>query len=67
MADATVVHLGENSPEQVAYKLFIAIAHAENKHPTASKPWPDTDREWILNTYAKCLYVVQNPHIRGEA
>jgi hypothetical protein len=29
MADATVVHIGENSPEQVAYKLLQTIASQE--------------------------------------
>ena len=31
MADAPVVNIGENSPEQVAYKLFNHIADVENK------------------------------------
>jgi hypothetical protein len=40
VADAnTVVHIGENSPEQVAYKLLTDIANAEKfvfGHPPPS-------------------------------
>ena len=32
MADNTVVHIGENSPEQVAFKLMEKVANAEDKH-----------------------------------
>lgn len=56
MAD-TVVHMGENSPEQVAYKLFQLVANVEKKKIVG----PDTnaDREWILKTYSDCFRVVQ--------
>jgi hypothetical protein len=36
MADAPVVHIGENSPEYVAYRLMLDIAEAEGKR--FSKP-----------------------------
>ena len=55
MADATIVHIGENSPEQVAYKLMRDIATSEGKPvgiPHDPKP---VDRKWILDTYAECL------------
>ena len=53
MADQTVVHLGENSPEQVAYKLLERIAAYEN--------WSTFDRKKLLDTYAECLFAVRNP------
>jgi hypothetical protein len=59
VADA-VVHIGENSPEQVAYKLFNHIANAEKK--VLVGPNPSANREWILRTYAQCLRTVNSPH-----
>ncbi len=50
MADKpAVVHIGENSPEGVAYKLFIDIRNAE------SNSTQTRDRAYILDTYAECL------------
>ncbi len=52
MADTPVVHIGENSPEQVAYRLMIDVANVEgylNK----------MDRKKILDTYAECLDAVR--------
>src|SRR3984893_2762228 len=67
MAEAApVVHIGENSPQQIAYKLLLLIAAKEGKlldepsgggHATA-------DRKWLLDTYAECLRTVQNPSSR---
>jgi len=61
MADSnSAVHIGENSPEQVAYKLMERIAHAEGKplySGTASY-----DRNWVLTTYAECLRTVKDPY-----
>jgi hypothetical protein len=61
MADDTIVHIGENSPVHVAYKLFERIAYAEGKvlrrHPTEGT---SGDREWILDAHAECLAVVNN-------
>ncbi len=62
MADAPVLHIGENSPEHVAYKLLQAIAAAESKLLTATMGGPATaDRKWLLDTYAECLITVRNP------
>ncbi len=64
MADAPIVHIGENSPEEVAHKLMREIAGVEKKNisPRATyvPGWTDADRDWILSTYAKCLNVVKN-------
>jgi hypothetical protein len=57
MAGEPVVHIGENSPEQVAFRLLQIIAdvegrqlygHGENK----------VDREWLLKTYSQCIFIV---------
>lgn len=56
MADS-VVHIGENSPEYVAYKLLHEIAGIEKKsfrHESASG-WTIADRAWVLDTYRECL------------
>jgi hypothetical protein len=50
MSDKPVVHIGENSPENVAYKLLWDIVRAENKKP---------DRKAFLSTYAECLRTVR--------
>jgi hypothetical protein len=57
MADAPVVHIGENSPEEVALKLFNYIAAVEGRalYIQGDKP---ADREWILRTYNQCISVV---------
>lgn len=63
MADTAVVHIGENSPEQVAFKLMNEIASVEKKsmHASPSNGWTTADRKWILDTYAECLKAVQAP------
>ncbi len=62
MADAPVVHIGENSPEYVAWKLLHEIASMERK-ATSAKPsgegWQPAGRQWWLDTYAECLYTVK--------
>lgn len=60
MADsAPVVHIGENSPEQVAYRLLERVAGLERKsiHGSSdlSSGWTAADRKWLLDTYAECL------------
>lgn len=58
MADQTDVHIGENSPEEVAFKLLDLIGAAERK--TFRGPSLNTDRAWILTTYAECIGVVRS-------
>jgi hypothetical protein len=57
MADAPVVHIGENSPEEVAYKLMLLIRSNDDKIKGKEK-------DGILNLYAECLKVVQRPDLR---
>lgn len=58
MADNAVIHLGENSPEHVAFKLFTFINDGENNR----------DRAAVLDLYAECLLAVRNPagHLKGN-
>jgi hypothetical protein len=70
MADAPVVHIGENSPEEVAYKLFQHIQSVE-KMSLSAEPggnWKRADRKWILDTYAECLAAIRAPgaRLRGK-
>ena len=59
MADTPVVHIGENSPEEVALKLTRLVAVAEGIGlNTGSK----SSRQWVLSTYAECLKVVNSGH-----
>lgn len=60
MSDNTTVHIGENSPEQVAFKLLGIIANVEGRdfYSHGSNP---ADREYLLKTYAQCLQTVKFP------
>ena len=60
MVNQPAVHIGENSPEYVAFRLLERIAMVENRGFNAG----GADRRWILDTYAECLLVVQNPSER---
>jgi hypothetical protein len=59
MADAAVVHIGENSPEGVAYRLMTLVRTVNSS--VASK-----DKDEILNLYAECLNAVQYPQSRAK-
>jgi hypothetical protein len=66
MADQAVVHIGENSPEEVAHKLFVHIANVEKRHIGSSdnlaSGWQKADREYILSTYAQCVNTVRTAY-----
>ncbi len=65
MADAPAVHIGENTPEEIAYKLLHNVAAAEGKSFARSATAKSNgDRKWILDTYAECLLAVRAPHQR---
>ena len=63
MADnAAIVHIGENSPEEVAYKLLKTIASNEGKTLAPSVSHKATaERAWLLDAYAECILAVRNP------
>jgi hypothetical protein len=64
MAEAApVVHIGENSPEQIAYKLLLLIASKEGK---LIDDCATENRKWLLDTYAECLRTVRNPSSRSK-
>jgi hypothetical protein len=58
MADAPVVHIGENSPEFVAFRLLHTIAYAEGVkiYGVTAQATQPANRKWILDTYSECLY-----------
>jgi hypothetical protein len=64
MDEAPVIYTGKNSPEEVALKLLHEIAHVENIGVRGDTRTNKPDRKWILDTYAECLDVVRNPHVR---
>ena len=73
MAHSPVVHLGENSPEQVAYKLMRDIALAEGIGlgiPNSPRCVPNgsglPNRKWILETYSECLAAVRGGRVPGN-
>jgi hypothetical protein len=54
MADAPVVHIGEVSPEEIAYKLMRVKLRKEERHVSQL-----TLKE-LLNMYAECLDAVND-------
>lgn len=59
MADTPVVHIGENSPEEVALKLLEKVSQVERRPLYRSDDQQPADRKWILDTYAECLDAVK--------
>lgn len=62
LADNTVVHIGENSPERVAFQLLHVVAAVENIVLHSGNLGEDqkrADRAYILRTYKECLSVVR--------
>jgi hypothetical protein len=67
MSDNKVVQMGENSPEEVAYKLMRDIARAERIYLVGSMGADvNSSREWILRTYCQCLQAVKTPYQPDE-
>jgi hypothetical protein len=68
MTDTSPVHIGENSPELVAYKLLQDIAAVEKRMLQPAQDlasgWKFADRKWILDTYAECLQAVREYNFR---
>jgi hypothetical protein len=60
MTDAPL-HICDNSPEYVAYRLMLDIAKIEKKALTPSASCQTADRKWVLETYAECLRIVRSP------
>jgi hypothetical protein len=54
MADAPIVHIGENSPEHVALEMTRTILFQ-----LEGKKRENTDRKEFLDTYAECLDAVR--------
>lgn len=61
MAETPVVHIGENSPEQIAFRLMEMIANCERRslNGGSSSGFSPADKNYILKTYAEALHVVK--------
>ena len=67
MQNGTLIH-AENSPEAIAYKLFLHILEAKDFRSGGSGDnQPKPERRWILDTYAECLLAVKRPSDRRKA
>jgi hypothetical protein len=64
MADETTVHIGENSPEYVAYLLLMDVARNEGQ--LISLAGSTVPKDYILDTYAECLATVRNPALKWK-
>jgi hypothetical protein len=56
-----IIHISENSPEHIAYRLLERIAALEGKSFRGSPQQGrvKADRAWVLDTYAECLETVR--------
>ena len=61
MADQAVVHIGENSPEHVAYQLVQDLAKMEGKvlHRQPGAGSETATRKWLLDTYMERFQAVR--------
>ena len=62
MADKPVVHIGESSPEKIAYTLLHDVMTAEKKTLVMHRQEggiTQADRKYLLDTYAECLAAAQ--------
>ncbi len=64
MADSTAVHLGENSPEYIAYRLMQDVMRSEKRQNYEDSKGTLADRKYLLDTYAECVMAVRVPHTR---
>ena len=53
MAGSSIIHIAENSPEHVAYKMMRDVFVVENK------PFDNLTRDEYLDTYEECLEAVK--------
>ena len=65
MSEPNTEH-GEDTPEHMAYRLFLHVAELETKHlhGDPSRDRTIADRKWVLDTYAECLRAVRSPAAR---
>ncbi len=67
MEEESIAHGGDNTAEQVAFKLFKVIAALEDQHiPGISEGHNVPDRKYVLNRYAECLRAVKSPFSYGK-
>lgn len=57
-------HLGENSPEEVAYKL---MQHIKGHEELPSDKEPGARRKYILDLYDECLTAVRGGRIVSKS
>lgn len=58
----SVINLGENSTEYVAYRLLQDIMRLERKTiltGSLKEGWSTADRSYVLDTYHECLRTVR--------
>lgn len=65
MTESSAFVVGENTPEQVAFKLMTVIGANQGYGFIGVQPRPPA--EWILKTYAACLQVVRSPGSADDA
>ena len=61
MSDKSTVHIGENSPEQIAYRLYHEIMRTEDKVPYRPTDGSEkqADRKYLLDLYSECIDAVR--------
>lgn len=59
MVDHSILQIGENSPEHVAYRLMERIADVEGVSLSKAGKEKLATRKWILDVYAESLDAVK--------
>jgi hypothetical protein len=66
MSVGTTLHIGENSLEHIAYKLFCDVMYAEGRTIIQDNNGT-VDRAYILRTYLECRRVgLGRSHLSGK-
>lgn len=60
MAELPAINFHENTPEQIAYKLFLHIVAREEASLAPGHGKHAVDRRWILSTYVACMNAVRH-------
>ncbi len=65
MAEETIIRVGANTPEHIAYLLLATVAQHEGKTLSSTVQGRATaDRKWLLDAYSECLLAITAPELR---
>ena len=68
MADQPAMHIAENTPEHIAYRLLKDVMNLERMTLNAEPPtgWKTATRAYVLDTYLECIDAVRGLRKRSD-